>query len=91
MKTHEELTKDTMWAMFKMGNQKPNISALEKHVNTLIRMTAQKTAGQRKGNNDISWEMLDITLLNIAIEATALVLSGNLKKIKEMEELMHVD
>lgn len=48
-------------------------------------MTTQKNAGQNgyKKKDYISWDKLDMTLMYIAIEATALVLSGELDKLKE--------
>lgn len=42
----------------------------------------QKTAGQRQIKGHISWEELDMTMMSIVIEATALVLSGELDKLK---------
>ena len=48
----------------------------------MIQMTTQKTAGQRQIKGHISWEELDMTMMSIVIEATALVLSGELDKLK---------
>ena len=46
-------------------------------------MATQKTAGQRKeAKKDIPWEELDMTLMSIVIEATALVLSGKLDELE---------
>lgn len=45
-------------------------------------MTTQKTAGQRKIKDHISWDELDMTMMSIVIEATALVLSGDLDEIE---------
>lgn len=46
-------------------------------------MTTQKTAGQRNTiKNDINWDTLDMTLMSIVIEATALVLSGELDRLE---------
>lgn len=73
--------KDFMWQFLMDKGQKANISALKENVYTLIAMTTQKTAGQKKG---INWSELDMVLMNIVIEATALVLSGELNNI-EME------
>ena len=63
--------------------QKANIPALKENVYTLIAMTTQKTAGQKRG---IDWGELDMVLMSIVIEATALVLSGELDKIEVKEE-----
>ena len=68
-------------------SQKANIPALKGYVYDLIQMTTQKTAGQKQyaAKAHISWEQLDMTLMSIAIEATALVLSGELDKIEPKE------
>lgn len=71
--------KDFMWQFLMDKGQKANISALKENVYTLIAMTTQKTAGQKKG---ISWSELDMVLMSIVIEATALVQSGELDKIE---------
>jgi len=79
--------KDTMWTFLMDKGQKANIPALKEYVYDLIKMTTQKTAGQkrRKANKDIDWDTLDMTMMSIVIEATCLVLSGELDKITEME------
>ena len=43
----------------------------------------QKAAGQKKG---ISWSELDMVLFSVIVEATALVLSGELDKIEVKED-----
>ncbi len=76
--------KKTMWKFLMDGGQKANVPALKEYVYDLIGMTTQKTAGQRQtAKSDISWEKLDMTLMSIVIEATALVLSGELDKLEE--------
>ena len=76
--------KDTMWTFLMDKGQQANIPALKEYVYDLIKMTTQKTAGQRAtAKKDIPWEQLDMTLMSIAIEATALVLSGELDKLTE--------
>lgn len=75
--------KDTMWTFLMDYGQKANIPALKEYVYDLIQMTTQKTAGQRAtAKKDISWDNLDMTLMSIVIEATALVLSGELDKLE---------
>lgn len=75
--------KDTMWTFLMTYGQKANIPALKEHVYDLIKMTTQKTAGQRNTiKNDINWDALDMTLMSIVIEATALVLSGELDRLE---------
>lgn len=59
--------------------QRANIPALKENVYTLIAMTTQKTAGQKKG---INWSELEMVLFSVIVEATALVLSGELDKIE---------
>lgn len=75
--------KDAMWHFLMTKGQKANIPALKENVYTLIAMTTQKTAGQKKG---ISWDELDMVLMSIVIEATALVQSGVLDEIEVKEE-----
>lgn len=71
--------KDTMWTFLMTYGQEANIPALKEYVYDLIGMTTQKTAGQRKKvKHDINWDNLNMTLWGIVIEATALVLSGEL-------------
>lgn len=75
---------DMMWKFLMDKGQKENIPALKEYVYDLIKMTTQKTAGQRKEVKDnISWDELDMTLMSIVIEATALVLSGRLDELKD--------
>lgn len=75
--------KTTMWKFLMDKGQKENIPALKEYVFDLIEMTTQKTAGQRKETkNDISWDELDMMLMSIVIEATALVLSGRLDELE---------
>jgi len=75
--------KDFMWQFLMDKGQKANIPALKEYVYKLIAMTTQKTAGQKKG---INWSELDMVLMSIVIEATALVLSGELDNIKVKED-----
>lgn len=80
--------KDQMWNFLIKFGQKSNIENLEKHVNDLITATTQKTAGQRKNDesrNRIDWDELEMIIMSIVIEATALVLSGDLEKLKGSE------
>lgn len=72
--------KDMMWHFLMDKGQKENIPELKESVYRLIQMTTQKTAGQQRNKNSthIPWETLDMELMKIVIEATALVLSGRL-------------
>jgi hypothetical protein len=75
-----------MWGFLHDQSQKENIAELKQSVYRLINMTIQKTAGNQgnSGNNkkDISWNTVDHELMNIVIEAAALVLSGRLDELK---------
>lgn len=89
----EKDCKDTMWAMFWLGrgispaDQAQDAEALKANVARLIRMTTQKTAGQRGKAGDIDWDSLTPTLMNIAISATALCLNGTFGEMpKEIDE-----
>lgn len=75
--------KDFMWQFLMDKGQKANIPALKENAYTLIAMTTQKTAGQKKG---INWSELDMVLMSIVIEATALVQSGVLDEIETKED-----
>lgn len=77
--------KDTMWNFLMDKGQKANIPALKEYVYDLIEMTTQKTAGQKgyAAKDHIDWDELDMTMMSIVIEATALVLSGDLDMMKE--------
>lgn len=77
--------KDTMWHFLLKGHQKANIPVLEEYCNQLITATTQKTAGQRKDDQAkgrVNWDELEMIIMSIVIEATALVLSGELDKLK---------
>lgn len=79
----DAMPKDTMWRLLMMGGQEADVEGLEEAVMELVQATTQKTAGQRKNKpNDIDWKTLDWTLWRIVMQATALVLSGELEAIK---------
>ncbi len=75
--------KDMMWRFLMDKGQKENIPELKESVYRLIQMMTQKTAGQRNDKNEtrIPWETLDMEIMRIVIEATALVLSGRLDEL----------
>lgn len=77
---------DAMWSMFWLGRAKGNPDALKMQVARLIRMTTQKTAGQRGIKGDIDWAGLVPTLMGIAIESTALCLDGTFGDMPKMIE-----
>ena len=75
--------KDTMWSFLMDHGQKANVPALKEAVYDLIAATTQKDAGQRKNKpKNFDWNNLDTLFMEIVIEATALVLSGELDKLE---------
>ena len=73
--------KDAMWGMFWVQqNHHPGAGAdkeaLKENVARLIRMTTQKTAGQRGSKKDVHWDAITPTIMSIVCCATALCLSG---------------
>ena len=82
-----------MFSMFWAGNQEANLDELEERAYRLIRATTQKSGGGREAAKDIKWDTLDVDLLAIAMEATALVLDARFPELKrawntpEMEEV----
>lgn len=88
MKTNPaDSLKDVMWGFLMTGGQKANIPALKGYVYDLIQATTQRTGGQDgyKKADHISFTDLDMIWFSIVIEASALVLSG------ELDELMKLD
>ena len=80
--------KDTMWHFLMQGTHtftNEDIEELTEAVNRLIKMTTQKTAGQRRNTTHINWETLDMEFMRIVCYATALVLSGRLEELREFE------
>ena len=77
--------KDLMWSFLMDKGQKENIPELKEAVYRLIQMTTQKTAGQPQyaKTTHIPWKTLDMEIMRIVIEATALVLSGRLDELEE--------
>ena len=59
---------------------------LREAVNRLIKMTTQKTAGQRPNTTHINWETLDMEFMRIVCYATTLVLSGRLEELRKVTE-----
>ena len=86
-KNPADALKDPMWQMYQTFGQKANVSALKEYVYTLIKMSTQKTAGQRSDKkNDVPFEDLNMVLWGIVIEACALVQSGILDGLKNEPE-----
>lgn len=71
-----------MWAALQNKGEKANIPLLKELVQDWIKMTTQKTAGQR-GGKDLSWDNLERVKMGILCEAVALVLSGKLDELEE--------
>ena len=86
-KNPADTLKDPMWQMYQTFGQKANVSALKEYVYTLIKMSTQKTAGQRSDKkNDVPFEDLNMVLWGIVIEACALVQSGILDGLENEPE-----
>ena len=81
--------KDMMWKFLMDKGQKENIPELKASVYRLIQMTTQKTAGQKPyaKHTNIPWETLDMEIMRIVIEATALVLSGKLDELEKKNKV----
>lgn len=75
--------KDSMWNFLKDGKQEANITALKNAVYTLIQMTTQKDAGQRKDLKGVPFEILDMVKWQIICESVCLVLSGKLDGLED--------
>ena len=77
---------DDMWKMFEKGQRSANPVGLDEHVNELIHMTKQKTAGQNRSGNrkDIPVELLDLIKWSIICEACYLVLDERWEQVKEI-------
>lgn len=78
--------KDMMWGFLMDKGQQADIQFLKGYVYDLIQMTTQKSAGQNKkfqAKGHIDWRELDMTIMSIVIEATALVLSGRLDELEK--------
>ena len=72
----------SMWACFQKGGVKGNPQALKDLVYDWIQIITQKTAGQRRiKNKDISWDNLERIKMGILVEATCLVVSGDIDKL----------
>ena len=77
----------SMWVMLQRGGQKSNRPALKQLVDDWLKMTTQKTAGQRKDQpKDLSWDNLERVKMGILCEAVALVLSGDLDKLEALKD-----
>lgn len=76
--------KDVMWTFLMDKGQKENIPALKEAVYDLIYLTTRKSGAYQKGKNyQVDWNDLDMVMMEIVIEATALVLSGRLDELEE--------
>lgn len=75
---------DQMWYFLTKFGQKANIPRLKGYVNDLITLTTQKSDGEGKHakSNTLPFSEIDMTMMSIVIEATALVLSGQLDKLE---------
>lgn len=75
------------WDFLKDGHIPADYDGLKGEVYTLIGMTTQKSAGQRTDKTaDIPWQLLEMTKYLIICHATALVLNGDIDRLKAMKE-----
>ena len=77
-----------MWDFLKDGSYKDaSVKQLKESVYDLIGMTTQKGGGDHPSQLDrmMPFEMLDLVKWSIICEAVALVLSGKLDELEEME------
>ena len=78
-----------MWSMFWLKAAAGDVgtendrAALKESVARLIRMTTQKTAGQRMASGHIDWNCLEHTIMNIVCCATSLALAGEFGPMPE--------
>lgn len=74
---------DFMWNFLKMGNGKPNIKALIKHLDMLRQLMIQKTGGQDnyKKSYEVCFDDVGTIVNCIVIETMQLYLSGELDKL----------
>ena len=73
--------KDATWSMFwltqaQKHQHEADAEVLKENVARLIRLTTQKTAGQRGSKKDVAWDALTPTVMNILCATTALCLDG---------------
>lgn len=84
-----------MWSMFWIGHKnrqekhhgtEADKEALKENVARLIRLTTQKTAGQRGSKKDVQWEAVTPTIMNIVCCAVSICLSGEFGDMPEQIE-----
>ena len=87
----EKDLKSSMWSMFwvcrEHGDTAADEETLKENVARLIRMTTQKTAGQRRSRKDVDFNALQPTMMNIVLAATSMCLNGRFGEMpKYIEE-----
>ena len=88
--------KDAMWSMCWIARNQDgagpavvdpdDAESLKESVARLIRMTTQKTAGQRNVKSHLDWNQLDTVLMNIACITTRMCLDGVFGEMPEKIE-----
>ena len=84
--------KDAMWGMFMLKVMHGNVGtendkeSLKEAVARLIRMTTQKTAGQRGQSGHVDWNALEHTIMTIVCAATSMALAGEFGEMPAMIE-----
>lgn len=73
--------KNAMWDFVKTGYQTGDPQALKTAVYELVGMATQKDGGQRPDSKGLPFELLDMVKWKIIVEASALVLSGQIDRL----------
>lgn len=74
--------KNTMWSMFWLKENagetrtESDRETIKENIARLIRMTTQKTAGQRGMKDHVDWGAMEHTMLSICCCATSMALAG---------------
>ena len=82
--------KSTMWSFLMSKGQKANVPALKDAVYDLIKMTTQKTAGQRAVKKDIDWSKAGMTMMSIVIEASWMKKENGFRWARDCQNLVNM-
>lgn len=79
---------DVMWTFLMDHGQKSDPQSLKEFVYDLIKLTTQKTGGQRSTHHhDVNFNESHMTFMSVVCTATALVLSGDLDALIHYKDL----
>ena len=82
--------KSTMWSFLMSKGQKANVPALKDAVYDLIKMTTQKTAGQRAVKKDIDWSKAGMTMMSIVIEVSWMKKENGFRWARDCQNLVNM-